>query len=252
MNVRRRIAAIGLTGALALAACGGDDSADAVPPATTAAVSGDDTTDDAGDDAPATTATSGGSPDAPTPTIDPELPDEFLDGAGPVAIVGDPLPPFPEEGDDPAVGMTAPVLVGETIEGEPTTIDASVDGPTWVVFLAHWCSHCNAEIPVINQLRDEGRIPDGINVVGISTAYNPGRPNWPPDEWLEEMDWTFPAVNDGIDTVKGVYIGADAFGIGGFPFSMLVDGDGVVTTRWAGGRTADELEALLTTNLPLA
>ena len=249
MNTRRLIA-LGLAGALALSACGDDDdSAAAVPPATTAA---DDSASDATADDSASAATGDASIAGPPPTIDPELPDDFLDGAGPVAVVGDALPPYPEEGDDPAVGMTAPVLVGETMAGDPITIDASVDGPTWVVFLAHWCSHCNAEIPVINQLRDEGRIPDGINVVGISTAYNPGRPNWPPDEWLEEKDWTFPAVNDGIDTVAGVYIAANEFGIGGFPFSMLVDGDGVITARWAGGRTADELESLLTTNLPLA
>ena len=31
-----------------------------------------------------------------------------------------------------------------------------------VVFLAHWCPHCNAEIPVLNEWRDSGEIPDGL------------------------------------------------------------------------------------------
>jgi thiol-disulfide isomerase/thioredoxin len=189
---------------------------------------------------------------APAPTIAPDLPEEFAAGVGPLAVLGDPLPPYPDQGDDPAVGMIAPVLVGETIDGDPIRVDASVDGPTWVIFLAHWCPHCNDEIPVINQLRDEGRIPEGIHVVGVSTAYNPERPNWPPDEWLDDKDWTFTAVNDGIDTVQGVYIAADGFGIGGFPFSMLVDGDGVVRARWSGERGLDELESLLTSNLDLS
>ena len=101
-------------------------------------------------------------------------------------------------------------------------------------------------------MRDDGRIPDGVNVVGVSTAYNPGRPNWPPDEWLADQDWKFPAINDGIDTAQETYIAASGFGIGGFPFSMLVDLDGTVTARWAGERSPDEIEALLNENLTLS
>lgn len=224
MNRSRRFVAIAIAGAMALTACGGDD-----------------------DNGSSGTTTASASPTGPT--IAPDLPEEFLDGVGPVAVVGEPLPPFPREGDDPAVGMTAPVLVGETFDGELVRIDAAVDGPSWVVFLAHWCPHCNDEIPVINQLRDEGRIPDGVNVVGVSTAFNPGQPNWPPGEWLDELDWTFTAIRDGIDVERETYIAADAFGIGGFPFSMLVDGDGTVVERWSGGRPIDELESLVTINL---
>lgn len=236
MNLSRRIIAIGLIGATVVTACGGDDdgATATVPPAPTDVT--DDTTDPAG----------------VVPTIAPDLPDEFLDGVGPVAVVGAPLPAYPDgDDDDPAIGRTAPVLVGETFDGEPVRVDAAVDGPTWVVFLAHWCPHCNDEIPVINQLRDEGRIPDGINVVGVSTAFNPGRPNWPPGEWLDDMDWTFTAIPDGIDTEREAYIAATDFGIGGFPFSMLVDGNGIVTARWSGSKPIDELESLVTGNLPL-
>ena len=229
MNRSRRIVAIGLAAAIALTACGGDDDAGpsvTVPPGPTI-------------------------PGQVVPTIAPDLPDDFRDGVGPVAVIGDPLPPFPDEGTDPAVGMTAPILVGETFDGDPIRVDASVDGPTWMVFLAHWCSHCNAEIPVINELRDEGRIPDGVNVVGVSTAFNPGQPNWPPGEWLDDKDWTFTAIPDGIDTVRETYIAAADFGIGGFPFSILIDGDGTVTDRWAGETPIDELESRLTDNLTL-
>ena len=234
----RRIVAISVVAAAAVSACGGDDDGSA------------DTSTPASPSEP-TEPTDTSDPGGVVPTIAPDLPDEFLDGVGPVAVIGEPLPPFPRDGDDPAVGMKAPVLVGETFDGEPTVIDATVDGPTWVVFLAHWCPHCNDEIPVINQLRDEGRIPDEVNVVAVSTAFNPGRPNWPPGEWLDEMDWTFTAIPDGIDIERETYIAADGFGIGGFPFSMLVDGDGTVTARWSGERSIDELESLLTNNLTL-
>lgn len=237
MKRSRSLVAAGLAVAMALTACGGDDTGAS---ATTIA-----------DPADPTGTTNPSDPGEVVPTIAPDLPEEFVEGVGPVAVVGEPLPAYPEEGDDPAIGMTAPILIGETFDGEPITVDATVDGPTWVVFLAHWCPHCNDEIPVINQLRDEGRIPDGVNVVGVSTAFNPGRPNWPPGEWLDDMDWTFTAIPDGIDTQRETYIAAADFGIGGFPFSMLVDGDGTVTARWSGERPIDELESLLTDNLTL-
>ncbi len=240
MNLRRSVI-ITLAAAVALAACGGDDDTPSVATSGGSASSAE------------TPAPTGNTvPGEPVPTIAPDVPDEFLPGVGPVAVVGDPLPPFPQSGEDPALGMLAPVLVGEDVDGVPTRIDAVVDGPTWIVFLAHWCPHCNDEIPVINQMRDDGRIPDGVNVVGVSTAYNPGRPNWPPDEWLADQDWEFPAINDGIDTAQETYIAASGFGIGGFPFSMLVDLDGTVTARWGGERSPDEIEALLNENLTLS
>lgn len=237
MKRSRSIVAAGVAVAMALTACGGDDSGSS---ATTIAEPDDPTG-----------TTSPSDPTEVAPTIAPDLPEEFREGVGPVAVVGEALPAYPEEGDDPAIGMTAPILIGETFDGGPITVDATVDGPTWMIFLAHWCPHCNDEIPVINQLRDEGRIPDGVNVVGVSTAFNPGRPNWPPGEWLDDMDWTFTAIPDGIDTQRETYIAAADFGIGGFPFSMLVDGDGTVTQRWSGERPIDELESLLTDNLTL-
>ena len=165
-----------------------------------------------------------------------------------MAVVGVPLPPL-AEGDDQAVGMQAPVLVGENFAGEPVVVDPASDGPTWLVFLAHWCPHCNDEIPVINQLRDDDRIPDGVRVVGVSTAVDPSRPNFPPGEWLDDKDWSFDRVADGVDMVEQNFIAATAYGVSGFPFSVLVDGDGVVRERWSGGREADELVSLVTNNL---
>ena len=263
MNARHRLVAVGLAGVLALTACGGE-SAPGSAPSTTASSAGTDSngsvpagsdstapvTDTAPDSADGTSTPTTASDGEPVPTIAPDVPEEFLDAVGPVAVIGDALPPFPEQGVDPAVGMIAPVLIGETTSGEPVRVDAAVDGPTWIVFLAHWCPHCNDEIPRINQLRDEGRIPDGLNVVGVSTAYSPDRPNWPPDEWLVDKKWTFTAINDGIDMEAGSYIAAKEFGIGGFPFSILVDGDGVVITRWSGERLVDELATMLSDNVP--
>ena len=63
----------------------------------------------------------------------------------------------PCRSDRPVSGASS----GYDYDGNETTIDPATDGPTMVVLLAHWCPHCNAEIPVLNEWRDSGEIPDG-------------------------------------------------------------------------------------------
>ena len=113
--------------------------------------------------------------DDPSPTPPDDLQQALADVTRPVEVIGDPLPTLAtaDPAADPAIGTTAPVLVGEDYTGQPVRIDAAASGPTMVVVLAHWCPHCNVEIPRLNQLRDDGRIPDGVNVVAISSLVNP-------------------------------------------------------------------------------
>lgn len=167
--------------------------------------------------------------------------DEVL---GEIEVVGAALPRLVDGAPDAAVGVAAPVIVGADYTGASVTIDAAADGPTMVVVLAHWCPHCNEEIPKLNQLRDEGRIPDGVNVVAVSSGVDPSRGNFPPDEWLTAVDWTFPIVADGLDDA-GSFAASGAFGTTGFPFVTLIDGDGNVVARWAGERDIDDLAAAL-------
>lgn len=252
MITSRRFAVLALTGAMALAACGNDDpvAAPADPPpeepsGTSSPTSTSETT---------TAATAGALPsDGPDATIDPEVPEEFLPAIGPVEVDGASLPILEADDvvSDPVVGTRAPVLVGEGFDGSTVRVDATASGPTMVVFLAHWCPHCNDEIPRINQLRDEGRFPDGLNIVGVATASNPSRPNFPPDEWLADKDWTYPAMADGIDTVSETFIAAEAFGVSGFPFVTLIDANGDVAARWSGGSEPDQIIALIDEHLGL-
>ena len=233
MKPTRRTAAIVLVGAFALSACGGSN--------------------DSGDGTPETDASSGAdpvstpSPDGPNATIAPDLPDALEGLIGPVEVIGNALPPLEtvDFTDDPAVGTPAPVLVGRGYDGQTIRIDAKASGPTMVVFLAHWCSHCNAEIPVLNQLSDDDRIPADVNVVAVSTAVAPGQPNFPPDQWLTDKDWTFPAIADGVDMQSESFIGAGAFGVTGFPFITLIDANGNVAARWSGEREPSEIASLL-------
>src|SRR5690606_11198761 len=129
---------------------------------------------------------------------------------------------------DPGRGLTAPSLVGLGYDGQPVRIDAAIDGPTMVVFLAHWCPHCNAAVPRLIELRDAGRFPEWLNIVAVATASDPQRPNFPPGDWLAREGWTWPALADGVDLDAGSWVGATAFGVDGFPFIALLDDDGKV------------------------
>jgi cytochrome c biogenesis protein CcmG, thiol:disulfide interchange protein DsbE len=165
---------------------------------------------------------------------------------GEVEVVGEPLPQFVDGAADPAVGTTAPVVVGADYDGNDVRIDAVADGPTMVVVVAHWCPFCNDELPKINQLLDEGRIPDGVNVVLVSSGLAPDRANFPPDAWLESAGWTLPVVADGPgDTAS--FAASSAYGTAGVPFVTLIDGEGTVTGRWAGARDIEQLAAALET-----
>jgi cytochrome c biogenesis protein CcmG, thiol:disulfide interchange protein DsbE len=156
---------------------------------------------------------------------------------GTVAVSGNPLPQFTDASDDPAVGMTLPTLEGNDQSGAPMTIAA--DGrPTMIMFVAHWCPHCQREVPVVQQWVDDGRLPEGVDLVSVSTAIDPSRPNYPPDEWLADEGWTAPVLVDADNSA------AAAVGLSAYPFFVAIDGDGNVVLRATGELTTDQLDAV--------
>ena len=147
-----------------------------------------------------------------------------------VSVTGDKLAPLPESGDDPAVGKAAPTLTGYDLAGRPAKIDPGSDGKaTMVVFLAHWCPHCNYEIPVLNEWKEKGLVPPNLRVVGITTASRPDQANWPPSKWLVAKKWTFDQFADSEKQDASA-----AYGVGGYPFLVFIDAAGNVTSRTSG------------------
>jgi thiol-disulfide isomerase/thioredoxin len=153
-------------------------------------------------------------------------------------ISGAPLPDFQGPTNDPAVGMRAPEVEGADFDGEPVEIKADGRAKA-LLFLAHWCPHCQAEVPVVQGWASAGGIPDDVDVISIATASDPSAPNYPPDAWLEREGWTLPVIVDPTNSVS------DAYGLTAFPFWVFVDPDGNVRGRASGEMSVADLEAAI-------
>ena len=159
-----------------------------------------------------------------------------------VAVTGDALPAFDSAANpDPAVGMTAPTLTGKSFTGNVVTTE-STGTPTLTIFLAHWCPHCQREVPLLVEWEKSGKMPAGIDIVAVATGTDSANPNYPPSEWLarENFPATWPVMADSADKVGG-----DAFGLAGYPYFVLVGGDGKVLWRASGEVPMDELTATI-------
>ena len=121
---------------------------------------------------------------------------QTLQQNGPITVDGDPLDPFDSSLDDLAVGKVAPVVSGESFDGTPIAFGGPTENATLVVFLAHWCPHCNDEIPELLALDAAGELPDGLDVIGVSTAVDSTAPNYPPSDWVVEKGWEWPMMAD--------------------------------------------------------
>jgi thiol-disulfide isomerase/thioredoxin len=159
----------------------------------------------------------------------------------PVTVEGEALPEF-EQGpaQDPAIGTPAPGLSGQGFDGEKITIGGATDRPTLVVFVAHWCPHCQREVPLLVQWRADGTIPSDIDVVAVSTAVNPAYPNYPPSEWLDSVGWKDPVMADDADMSA-----AEAYGLSAYPYFVALDKDGNVVARNTGELTQDAVSELV-------
>ncbi len=158
------------------------------------------------------------------------------DVAGDVEVAGDPLPLF--EGDpanDPAIGLTAPVVEGRSFGGDARQVGGS--GPQLIAFMASWCPACEQEMPELTAWLDEGRLPDGVELVAVSTFLDEGRPNWPPDEWFDGFGYPGPVMVDDASSTT-----AETFGLSGTPFWVAVDADGEVVWRTSGLIPMEQLD----------
>jgi thiol-disulfide isomerase/thioredoxin len=157
---------------------------------------------------------------------------------GEVTVEGTPLPLLADPAADPALGFTAPTVTGVDFDGTTHTIGP--DGrPKILIFLAHWCPHCQAEVPEVQAWLDSGRLPAEVDFYSFTVMTDHLRPNWPPQDWLEEEGWTPPVI---MDDLQGSVV--QAYGMRGTPFYVVLDGDNRSIGRFSGQVGVPGLEAM--------
>ena len=195
-----------------------------------------------GDDEPAKTGTGAGSAD------------NAVQETAEVTISGEDLPaPSPDAPpgllaveDDPAVGLEPPKLVGKSFDDSDVVIDPTDGRPKMVVFGAHWCPHCQKEVPLIQEWIEAGSLPEGVDAYFVSTAVDESAPNYPPSNWISEVGWIPPVLLD--DTASGPQrpgSAAISYGMSGWPAFVLLDSDGKVVQRGSGEIPIDTLDQLV-------
>ncbi len=168
-------------------------------------------------------------------------------GAGPIVngtvrVEGTDLPQSDDlTKDDPAVGQAFPTIVGQDVlTGEPLEINPGDGKAKVIIGIAHWCPHCQREVPEIQKWLDDNGMPEGVELYAISTAVAKDRGNWPPATWLAKEGWQVPTMADSIDNDA-----AAAAGVSAFPYFVAVDSNGEVVQRGSGELSMDAFAALI-------
>lgn len=155
-----------------------------------------------------------------------------------VEVTGSALAPL-GAGTDPAIGQPIPVVIGATFDGTPVTIGGNGKA-TVVAFVAHWCPHCQREVPLLSAYLAGHPMPDGVDLVTVATSTSPDRPNYPPSAWLDREDWPGPVLADSADGTA-----AQAFGLTGFPYFVAVNAAGEVVGRTSGEISTEQFDQLV-------
>ena len=164
----------------------------------------------------------------------------------PVTVTGDVLSAFDDtQSPDPSVGAVAPLLSGFDFQGDAVTIDPAANGPYMIVFLAHWCPHCNAEVPRLLTWKASGAVPTELNVLGVATAVSPTSPNYPPGEWFSNKGWSWPVMVDESLGDGQAGKAAAAFGATAWPYFVIVGADGLVKARVSGEVSIADLQVIV-------
>ena len=158
---------------------------------------------------------------------------------GEISVAGDSLPQYAGENDDNvALGLAAPTFSAPDQNSEIFQLEKNGNSKA-LLFLAHWCPHCQREVPVVQRFIDSNGVPPGIDVIAVATSIDRGRDNYPPQEWLQREGWSETQIYD-LDREIG-----EAYGLNAFPYWVFLDKDLNVLARRTGNLPEDMVGALL-------
>lgn len=157
-----------------------------------------------------------------------------------VEVSGSALARQAETGPDLAVGQQAPSLSAQTFDGSPILVTPG-SKPMVVMFVAHWCSHCQKEVPRVTSWIKQTGLPNGVDLVAVATATAKDLPNYPPSTWLQKAGFPIPTIADDEGSPA-----AEAYGLSSFPFFVALDDSGKVVKRVSGELSQSDFNALIT------
>jgi thiol-disulfide isomerase/thioredoxin len=141
-------------------------------------------------------------------------------------------------GQDPSIGTNAlntgkafPLVRVESLDGEPVTLGEPTGEAFLVNFWYSTCEPCKREMPTLVAAQAKY----GIDIIGV----NPRDTAELARDFAEEYGITYPLLRDpnGASLV--------ALGVGTFPMTYLVSGDGTILEQYAGEITAAQLDRML-------
>ncbi len=145
----------------------------------------------------------------------------------------------PSKGVDSASGKISPKIDYKL--DNKISITYPENSPTILLFVAHWCPHCQEELPeVIKWIETEDIITKGVKIVLIVTGIDSTKQNYPPDEWLFNEQWKYPVIYD--DNQNSI---AEHFGVKYFPSWVFTENDGLIAFTHAGRIGIEELTQLI-------
>lgn len=163
----------------------------------------------------------------------------------PVTVEGATLATLEDSTPDPVIGTSAPILRGFNFRHEAVNVEPGAsNAPTMLVFLAHWCPHCNREVPRLLKWKSDGLVPENLRVVGVATGSRNDQPNWPPSQWLSDFKWPWEVMADSQNQDAAV-----AYGLSGYPFMVLIDANGKVAYRMSGEVEVEDLVRIIDNTL---
>ncbi len=161
---------------------------------------------------------------------------------GEVTVTGTPVgTPAPTATGTPAssIGKPVPQISGQQFDGTKLTIPAA-GTPKVVMFVAHWCPHCQKEVPELSKHWAEVGLPSGVDLYAVATSTSESKPNFPPGQWLRDENWPVKTI---ADDTKGS--AANAYGVTGFPYFVAVDAQGNIALTMSGEITLAQFQQLV-------
>jgi thiol-disulfide isomerase/thioredoxin len=139
--------------------------------------------------------------------------------------------------------MELPIVTSQGIQSE--TIDPATTGKVTIInFWGTWCGGCVEELPYFDRIADE--YADSVQVIAIhtdmlsDTAPSYIAANYANSHILFAKD--LPA--DGLDAYYSL-LG----GLGGYPYTVVIDENGIVLTSVSSALTYEDLQQIIETAL---